>query len=113
MRQLQDQNPEVGDGGQDFLGLSIDIKGSLMRASKNPMKYCLPVRWRELHPNWIYWLALCESYEDWEATVWLVGWATTGMLPGEPDSDGPFEGAFTRRAKVLNPFMPIKLLTST
>jgi hypothetical protein len=36
----------------------VDIKGSLMRYSNNPLNYRLLVRPKERHDNWIYVLAL-------------------------------------------------------
>jgi hypothetical protein len=79
-REKANKNPTSGDGGVDIIGLSnIDIKGSLMRYSMNPLSYRLLVRPRERHDNWIYVLGLVPKERPYKCH--LVGWAKDSDLP--------------------------------
>ena len=94
-REIANANPYVRDGGVDIIGLpNVDIKGSLMRNSQDPMDYRLLVRERERHKEWIYVLALVPPSRPYKA--FIVGWAKDEDLPEKP-YDGAIEsirGAF-------------------
>ena len=106
-RYVQNKNPRVGDGGEDVLGMNLDVKTSLMRQSENFYSYHLPVRPHEMHQNWVYVLALVKP--DFELTwnVFLMGWASSNMFP-PPEESGVFKGAHLLRADKLVPLPPIK-----
>jgi hypothetical protein len=79
-RELANKNPFNGDGGVDIIGLNnIDIKGSLMRYSNNPLKYRLLIRPKERHKNWIYVLGLVPKERPYKCH--LVGWINDSELP--------------------------------
>ena len=79
-RNKANSNPSKGDQGTDIIGLqNIDIKGSLMRYSSNPLSYRLLVRERERHPNGIYVLALVPRKRPYK--TFLVGWAKDSDMP--------------------------------
>ena len=81
-RDIANANPYAGDGGVDIIGLdNVDIKGSLMRRSQNPLDYRLLVRERERHKGWIYVLGLVPKSRPY--TTHLVGWAYDEDLPKE------------------------------
>ena len=81
-RNKANANPLIGDNGVDIIGLSnIDIKGSLMRYSDNPLNYRLLVRPKERHENWIYVLALVPKQRPYK--TYLVGWANDSDLPSD------------------------------
>ena len=81
-REIANKNPHKGDGGVDIVGLdNIDIKGSMMRYSSNPLKYKLLVRPKERHSGWIYVLAMVPKKRPY--TAFVVGWANDGDLPKE------------------------------
>lgn len=81
-REKANQNPTQGDGGIDICGLSnVDIKGSLMRYSSNPLDYRLLVRPKERHNNWIYVLGLVPKERPYKCHI--VGWAKDQDLPSE------------------------------
>jgi hypothetical protein len=103
-REKANLNPTQGDGGEDFIGLPLDIKTSLLRYSPDPLRYTLPVRPGELRKyvdGQLIVLAMAEPSErdrpsDWakdnawlvardEWLVHIVGWATRGDLPPPPD----------------------------
>lgn len=102
-REIANANPFAGDDGVDIAGLpNIDVKGSLMRRSKNPLDYRLLVRERERHKNWIYILALVPKGKI--SKCFLVGWAHDKDLPEKP-YDGPIQalhGAYCIKATDLN-----------
>ena len=101
-RELANSNPTKGDNGVDIIGLSnVDIKGSLMRYSNDPLKYRLLVREKERHKNWIYVLGLVPKQRPYKC--YLVGWAKDSDLPentysGEIKS---LHGAYVIEAKNL------------
>lgn len=101
-RDKANANPTRGDNGIDIIGLSnIDIKGSLMRYSNNPLNYRLLVRPRERHNNWIYVLGLVPKERPYKCH--LVGWAKDSDLPLNP-YNGPIKslhGAYVIEAKDL------------
>jgi hypothetical protein len=79
-REKANANPSKGDNGVDIIGLSnIDIKGSLMRYSSDPLKYRLLVREKERHKDWIYVLGLVPKERPYKC--YLVGWAKDSDLP--------------------------------
>lgn len=81
-RDIANANPHKGDGGVDIIGLdNVDIKGSLMRYSKDPLEYRLLVRPKERHQGWIYVLAMVPKSRPY--TAHLVGWAKDKDLPKE------------------------------
>lgn len=106
-RYMQNKYPRQGDGGEDVLGLNLDVKTSLMRRSQDPLTYNLPVRPHELHPGWVYALALLPAEYETTWNINLVGWATADMFP-EPEVSGVFKGAHVIPARELVPFPPIK-----
>ena len=81
-RDKANANPEKGDDGIDIIGLSnVDIKGSMMRYSDDPLKYRLLVRQKERHKDWIYVLGLVPKQRPYKCYV--VGWAKDSDLPKE------------------------------
>jgi hypothetical protein len=101
-RHKANANPLVGDNGVDISGLpNIDIKGSLMRYSSDPLNYRLLVRPKERHEDWIYVLALVPKERPYK--TYLVGWANDNDLPSKP-YDGEIKslhGAYVIEAKNL------------
>jgi hypothetical protein len=101
-RDKANANPLAGDNGVDISGLpNMDIKGSLMRYSNNPLNYRLLVRPKERHDNWIYVLALVPKERPYK--TYLVGWANDNDLPLKP-YDGEIKslhGAYVIEAKNL------------
>ena len=82
-RDKANANPLAGDNGVDISGLpNIDIKGSLMRYSNDPLNYRLLVRPKERHEDWIYVLALVPKERPYK--TYLVGWANDNDLPSKP-----------------------------
>lgn len=98
-REQKDLKPWEGDDGTDIDGVPVDVKTSLMRASKDPLRYNLLVRPRERHPETWYVLCLVESLET--NKVFLVGGLPERALPTTVDTSGPFKGAYRMRAKLL------------
>lgn len=101
-REKANANPTLGDNGVDIIGLpNIDIKGSLMRYSTNPLNYRLLVRPKERHKNWIYVLGLVPKERPYKCHI--VGWANDADLPSEL-YDGPIKslhGAYVLDAPYL------------
>jgi hypothetical protein len=88
-REKANKNPKQGDGGVDIIGLSnVDIKGSLMRYSSNPLNYRLLVRPKERHDDWIYVLGLVPKERPYKCH--LVGWAKDSDLP-KSTYNGPIQ----------------------
>lgn len=106
-RYMQNKFPRSGDSGEDVLGMNLDVKTSLMRQSDNFYSYHLPVRPHEMHPNWVYVLALVKP--DYETTwnVFLMGWASSNRF-GAPEESGVFKGAHILRADKLVELPPIR-----
>lgn len=101
-RKKANDNPFAGDNGVDISGLpNVDIKGSLMRYSSNPLNYRLLVRPKERHKNWIYVLALVPKERPYK--TYLVGWANDSDLPLKTyDGDiKSLHGAYVIEAKKL------------
>lgn len=111
-RWVANQNPTKGDGGCDLIGTNIDFKTSRVRSrSRDLLSYRLAVRPRELYDDWTYVLALVTRLEDASPIeVKLIGWASTKMLPSEPEVSGVFFGAFTVRGADLCPLPPLRHL---
>ncbi len=108
-RWYANQHPNQGDGGSDIPASNIDFKASLKRyPKKDPLTYRLPVRPKERHEGWVYILILVDPITENGTTAHLMGWASDDMLPVDPESDGPFEGAHLITATNLKPLMPIK-----
>jgi len=111
-REVANRNPYRGDGGVDIIGLNnVDIKGSMMRYSTDPLKYRLLVRPRERHDDWIYVLALIPKFcfsgvnpEKFFDSCFLVGWANDKDLPEETynGSIKSLHGAYVVEAKDLS-----------
>lgn len=92
-RQQADANPTKGDGGTDFLGWPIDVKGSKMRRSDDPNDYHLIVRPAELHDDVWYIRALVAR--DCSDMVYLAGVASGSTIRKTiPAVSGPFAGAY-------------------
>lgn len=104
LRHIANLHPTRGDGGQDVLGLDLDVKGSKLRTNLKLEEHHLLVRPSERHPGWTYVCALVES--DFSA-VHLMGWATDWELP-EPSEDPRFRGAHAIRCKALHPLPPLR-----
>ena len=108
-REKANKNPHLGDGGVDIIGLpNVDIKGSMMRYSKDPSKYRLLVRQKERHKDWIYVLAMVPKERPYKCH--LVGWAYDSDLPEEP-YNGPIKslhGAFLKESSELRSMSDLK-----
>ena len=101
-RNKANANPFIGDNGIDILGLSnVDIKGSLMRYSSDPINYRLLVREKERHENWIYVLGLVPKERPYKC--YIVGWAKDSDLPSQTYNGHikSLHGAYVIEAKNL------------
>ena len=97
-----------GDGGHDIDCANIDFKTSLRRNENKPLlDYNLVVRPEELYAGWVYVLIIVDLFEQDNASVHIVGWATDAMFP-PPAAAGIFKGAHVLPARELNPVMPIR-----
>ena len=110
-REKANKNPLQGDGGVDIIGLpNVDIKGSMMRYSSDPMRYRLLVRPRERHDGWIYVLAMVPKERPYKCH--LVGWARDKDLTSIPYG-GPItslHGAYLIEGQELKPISKLKAL---
>jgi hypothetical protein len=98
-----------GDGGSDVDALNLDFKASLRRDPSKPLlSYNLAVRPRERHDDWTYILAIVGSLAGEQALVYILGWASTAMIPDTPAEDGPLAGAHLLHARELHPLPPFK-----
>lgn len=108
-REIANNNPYQGDNGVDIVGLpNVDVKGSLMRRSADPLNYRLLVRPHERHKNWIYVLCLVPSDMN---KCFVVGWIKDEDLP-QKTYDGEIQalhGAFVVEAKKLNKITNLKI----
>lgn len=108
-REIANNNPYHGDNGVDIVGLpNVDVKGSLMRRSADPLNYRLLVRPHERHKNWIYVLCLVSSDMN---KCFVVGWIKDENLP-QKTYDGEIQalhGAFVVEAKKLNKITDFKI----
>jgi hypothetical protein len=105
-RYVAEKFPTRGDGGEDLIGLNIDIKATKHRyPEKSPLDYHLAVRGRERHKEWIYIFALVDPDK---ISIKLIGWASDRDLPDQVEQSGPLRGAYCIKAKNLKPLMPIK-----
>lgn len=109
-REEINRNPYSGDGGTDLLGFAVDVKTSLMRASRSPLKYNLAVRPGERHPGTIYVLGLVDSLSS--RKVWLVGCCEEQNLPDEANKQGVFAGAYVVPATKLSDMGVVKALVT-
>lgn len=108
-RNIANQNPTKGDNGIDIIGLSnVDIKGSLMRYSSDPLNYRLLVREKERHKNWIYVLGLVPKERPYKC--YLVGWAKDSDLPSQTYNGQikSLHGAYVIEAKNLRKLSEFK-----
>jgi hypothetical protein len=100
-RKQADANPTKGDGGTDFLGWPLDVKGSRMRRSPEPNEYHLIVRPAELHDDVWYILALVAANAS--DVVYLAGVASGYTIRKTPTkTSGPFVGAYAIAAPELS-----------
>ena len=110
-REVANANPYEGDGGVDIIGFpNVDVKGSLMRNSQDPLDYRLLVREKERHDEWIYVLALVPQERPYKA--FIVGWAKDADLPEQPYG-GPIEslhGAFDIKASRLRNIEELRII---
>ena len=92
-RQEADANPTRGDGGTDFVGWPLDVKGSKMRGSEMPDDYHLIVRPAELHDSvWYVHALVAKNAND---LVYLTGIARGYTIrQTEVMTSGPFRGAY-------------------
>lgn len=97
-RKQIDLNPWASDGHTDFA--NMDVKTSLMRASKVPWSYHLVVRPRERQDGNVFVLAVVDQLKP-PARVQLVGWAKDEELEFCPT--GVFAGAWVRKGTGLHP----------
>lgn len=108
-REIANNNPYQGDNGVDIIGLpNVDVKGSLMRYSADPLNYRLLVRPHERHKNWIYILCLVPPSMD---KCFVVGWIRDEDLPSKT-YDGKIQslhGAFAVQAKNLKKISDLKI----
>ncbi len=85
-REKANADPYKGDGGVDFLGTRIDIKGGNKRKSKNILDYNLIVPEPEYHKDFCYVSALTKKFQESTIAsqgvlhVCLIGWASADML---------------------------------
>ena len=101
-REIANKNPYSGDGGIDIIGLdNVDIKGSMIRYSPDPLKYRLLVRPKERHDGWIYVLVMVPKKRPY--TAFVVGWANDSDLPPKPYNGPikPLHGAYVLEAEDL------------
>lgn len=103
LRDRADAKPWEGDGGEDFPGVALDVKGSAMRGPADPLSYRLAVRPHERRSGWTYFLALAKENGPGGATVHIVGAAKDSDLPDDYERGGPFAGAFVLSARSLRP----------
>lgn len=105
-------HPYVGDGGSDLPGTNIDVKGRLMRHSKEVMDYDLLVRPAERHAGTVYVHCVREP-DGIEGLVYIVGWIGEDDITDRPVSESDnlhrsLVGAYLTTAKDLHPFPPIQ-----
>lgn len=112
-RDIANQNPTKGDNGIDIIGLSnVDVKGSLMRYSSDPLNYRLLVRKKERHKNWIYVLGLVPKEKPYKCH--LVGWAKDEDFPAQ-EYNGEIKslhGAYVIEAKNLRKISELKVVSN-
>lgn len=112
-REKANANPTAGDKGQDWNGSNLDIKTSLVRptSNKSSLDYTLLVRPSEKHPDWVYLQTLVLELKDESASILVLGWASTRMLPKDTVSDEPWGGdgdpVYALKVRKLNPIMPM------
>jgi hypothetical protein len=110
-RTKANENPYVGDGGQDFINTNIDVKSSRQKTEWStplkPIQMTMGVRPGELHTNWLYVSCVVDYWENWkdnDVLVYVMGWVTTEMLPKQVNTSGYYAGAYTLLNSQLNPF---------
>lgn len=110
-----EQHPFANDNGSDLPGTNIDVKGRLLRFSKNPMDYLLLVRPKERHASNVYVHCACDMGDGGRGIVQVIGWATDPAFPEQPihENSHPqlprvLDGAFGLQAHELNPMIPIR-----
>ena len=111
-RDKADANPTAGDGGEDLVGIRMDIKCSRMRSETRRMgDYSLVVPPREFHDGFMYLLALVSydgDHNDLTALkVNIVGWNNSDEL--ERDENWLGHGTkYIKQARELHPLSMIK-----
>jgi hypothetical protein len=104
------QHRRSGDRGADIPGTNIDVKGSMMRYSSDPLSYNLLVRPRERHPGAIYFHCLRDNNKP---LVHIVGWIseahmTTTPVPPDTDLHQSLIGSYLTPPEDLHPIPPIR-----
>ena len=94
----------TGDGGTDIPGARVDFKGSLMRASDDPLNYSLLIRPREFHERTTYILILVKEIGDEGAYGHIVGWMDSWEIAKMTEPDVRFGDALCIPARKLYPF---------
>lgn len=93
-RYKANSDPYHGDGGVDFLGTKIDVKGGNKRKSVSILDYNLIVSEKEYLPDLCYISALTKfkkyaiKSQD-QLKVRLIGWASSEMLEKQIFYDKP------------------------
>lgn len=117
-RDRVNQDPYRGDGGADFEGTVIDVKGGMMRSSLRPLKHHLVVPKSEYHDGFVYVSCLTDSFVPSvlecypQLNVHLFGWAHASMLHRMEDKNymnGIFYGKYVLRNDRLND-LPLPML---
>jgi hypothetical protein len=110
-RDYRDKHHRNGDGGCDTPGYKIDYKTS-RGVTSHLLSYHLAVRPAEWHEDHTYVFILVDTFGVTDVDqlvrtgafgIYLVGWATTEMLPTETATSGTFKGAYILRANQLQP----------
>lgn len=96
------------DGGEDILGLNLDVKTSLVRSTLPLGDHRLGVRQEEIRDDTVYMLCLVTELTDDSATIEIMGWAAREDLPDIPVNSGPWDGAHCLPAGRLRPLPPIR-----
>lgn len=105
-----DKNQLQGDPG-DFPGTNLEVKGSLWRARTRPiLEHTLILPSSQRKPGTVYCLTLVESTTDFPALVHLVGWCRDSELSETPETEGSFQGKYTKNARQLHRAISIEWL---
>lgn len=91
-RFARNQNPRVGDGGYDFPGFAMNVKGSLRRDPNRPFeKYHLLIRPAERKQGMTYIQAVADLTHD--PLVVFLGFLADEEITGPVDEGWHFKGA--------------------
>tara|TARA_R100000008_G_scaffold32829_1_gene18419 strand:- start:854 stop:1393 length:540 start_codon:yes stop_codon:yes gene_type:complete len=108
-RFYRNQTPDDHDHGYDLGALNVDVKGSYMRGSDDPMKYSLYVSKKT--KEWIYILVLIKGVDDpmkWSykrPTIYVPGYALTNDFP-DKILNGKWRGRYLLPATSLRKLPP-------